>query len=70
MGNIYMEIILGHESFSLSKICIVELLGDYVFISTYVEPAKRKACEKLGLNVNEVIVLNWSFLGENVAFIK
>lgn len=68
MGNIYMEIILGHESFSLSKICIVELPGDYVFISTYVEPAKRKACEKLGLNEDEVKVLEWHYLGEDVVF--
>ena len=45
MENIYMEIFLGHASFSLSKICIVALPDmEYAFISSYVEPAKRKAC--------------------------
>lgn len=69
MRNIYMEIILGHASFSLGKICIVALPDmAYAFISTYVEPAKRKACEKLGLNEDEVKVLDWHYLGEDVVF--
>ena len=70
MRNVYIELVLGHPSFHTGKICIVELHDDYEFIETYVEPAKRKACEKLGLNKNEVAILNWSFLGEDVAFIK
>ena len=69
MENIYMEIFLGHASFSLSKICIVALPDmEYAFISSYVEPAKRKACEKLGLSEDDVKVLDWHYLGDGVLF--
>ena len=77
MKPIYMKIVLGHPSLIMPKICIVGLSMDRtaksiqndVAITTYVEPVKQKACEKLGLNANETIVLDWVYLGEEVHFI-
>lgn len=70
MESIYVKIVLGHKSLFTGKICIVELPAIYSFINSYIEPAKRKACEKLGLNESEVVVLYWQYLGEDVVFIK
>ena len=70
MEKVYMKIVLGHPSFSTGKICIVELPMTCAFINTYVEVAKRKACEKLGFNEKEVVVLDWTYLGEDVFFIN
>lgn len=77
MKTIYMKIVLGHPSLNMPKICIVGLSKDHtaksiqdgVAITTYVEPVKQKACEKLGLNADETIILDWIYLGEEVHFI-
>lgn len=71
MGNIYMKIVLGHPSFR--KICIVALDNAWASIATidgYVQLAKNKACEKLGLDEKEIFVLDWDYLGDDVTFIR
>ena len=70
MENIYMEIVLGHASFSCGKICVVAL-SSYMqceLISSYVGPAKRKAYKELGLCEDDVKVLDWSYLGNDIVF--
>lgn len=66
----YVLITLGHWSFTTGKICIVEISEQFVFIDTYRDEAKTKACEKLGVDPWETTILDWKFLGEDVEFIK
>ena len=71
MNNIvYIYIVIGHRSFFTGKICIVEMDEHHVFIDHYKEPAKIKACKKLGLNKDEVSVLDFKYLGEDVSIIR
>lgn len=68
--KVYVYITLGHRSFFTGKICIVEMTDEFVFIEHYKEPAKIKACEKLGLNPDEVSVLDFNYLGEEIYIIN
>ena len=68
MESVFMEITIGHRSLRWGKTCIVKLHERHEFTKDYVEPAKLKACEKLGLDASEAVVLSWSYLGEGVVF--
>ena len=69
-NNVYIYIVLGHRSFFIGKICIIEMSEHYTFIDHYKVPAKEKACEKLGLNKDEVSILDFKYLGEDVSIFK
>lgn len=69
MNTVYIYIVLGHKSLFTGKIAIVGLPSTYMFIDTYKEEAKKKACEEFGLNKDEVSILDFMYLGEEVAFI-
>ena len=66
----YVYIILGHRSFTTGKIAIVAVPDAYAFISDYADGAKKQACKELGLNEEEVSILDYKFLGSDVLFIK
>ena len=66
----YIYIVLGHASLLTGKMAIVEVPGDYTFISTYKKLAKEKACQEFGLNEKETCVLDYKFLGEDLTIIK
>lgn len=69
MKNVYAMIILGHKSFITGKIIIVALPNEYVFIDTYRQLAKEKACQKLGIKEDETVVFDFKFFGEDVVFV-
>ena len=69
MKNNWIYLVLGHRSFTTGKIVLVSL-PQYVFIDTYRDLAKKKACEKLGLNEDEISILDWKFLGEDIAIFE
>lgn len=69
-NGIYIYIVLGHRSFFTGKICIVKMNEDHVFIDQYQEPAKEKACKKLGLDKNEVSILDFKYLGSDVSIFE
>lgn len=55
-------IVLGHKSFTSGKVALVEISEEREFITQYVDIAKEKFCKQLGMNVDEVSVLNWFFV--------
>ena len=69
MDSVYVYIVIGHVSFCTGKTVIVKLPPDHEFISTYKQLAKEKACEKLSINVDDAVILNFKYLGEDVTFI-
>ena len=69
-NTVFIYIVLGHRSFFTGKICIIETNEHHIFIDQYKEPAKEKACEKLGLNKDEVSILDFRYLGEDVSIFK
>lgn len=55
-------ICLGHKTFSSGRIALVSILEERKYITDYVEIAKEKFCKQLGVNPDEVTVLNWFFV--------
>lgn len=71
MKTVYVELMLGHKSFTGGKIAIVAVQTekDCEHIRTYANIAKKKVCKEFGLNEEEIRIFDWSFLGEDVVFI-
>ena len=70
MDNVYVYLVVGHQSFKTGKTAIVSLPNCYAFIATYFKVAKEKVCERLGLDVEDVVILDSKFLGDDVLLIK
>ncbi len=62
-------IVIGHKSFNTGKSALVEITEEREFITQYVDIAKEKFCKQIGMNADEVSVLNW-FFDQNIAIIK
>lgn len=70
MENVYVELHFSHKSFTTGRTAIVAVPNKCEYLTTYIELAKEKVCEKLNLNKNEVVVFNHSsVLGRDVLFI-
>lgn len=70
MNKAYVYLTIGHKSFVTGKTAIVAMDEDFAFIESYKDAATRKVCDHLGLPVNEIIIFDWKFLGENVLVMK
>lgn len=70
MKSTYVYLVLGHRSFFTGQICVVEVPSTATFITTYRDMAFEKACEKFGVSKDEASILDWSYWGEDVTFIK
>lgn len=66
VDDCYVYLSLGHSSFTTGKVVIVKIPDVYMFLKTYVDVAKAKACKELGLDEDSVIVFDYKFLGDNV----
>lgn len=69
MYTTYVYIVLGHPSFYTGKIAIVELPATCMFLETYKKEAKKRACENLGIDEKEAVILDYKYLGEDIVFI-
>ena len=65
-GCVYIELSFTHKSFKTRRTSIVAIPGLYEFIETYKNLAKIKVCKYLNLPKDEVIILDYRFLGKNV----
>ena len=69
-NNVYVELTLDHRSFSSAKTVIVAVSDYCEYLTTYKKLAVEKACKTLGLNENEVSVIDYSVLGRDVIIIN
>ncbi len=61
--TIYASMDIEHPAFSQPQHAIIALPNDGRAIYEYREPAKEKACAKLGLDPKDATAFNYRFLG-------
>lgn len=61
----WVYILYDHESFNAAKSAIVCVDGDYEFTNSYRYKATEILCNHINLNIDEVVIHDWKFLGSH-----
>lgn len=66
----WIYLAIGHRSFRTGRMLLVPVYDESDYIPTLVDKAKAKAAEYLNLPESEISILDYSFYGEELEFVK
>lgn len=70
--NNYVYLCIRHQTFPSGYHAVVNIPDprDGILLTEYRDAAKIKLCKNLNIPASEVVILDWSYLGNNFRFIE